>query len=158
MPLAVLALALLFPARSPARQPERSTAPTAARLAKGKFLVASRALRDPNFSETVILLVEYDRDDGAVGVVVNRPTAVALIDALPEVRELRTRKDVVYLGGPVGLDRMLLLVRTPQQPPQSLRVFDRLAQARSDHRNPPRSRLLRQTARLPGGSETSLRS
>lgn len=97
-----------------------------ARLAKGQFLVASRSLRDPNFAETVILLVDYDREGGAIGVVVNRPTAVALIDALPEVRELRPRKDVVYLGGPVALDRMLLLMRTGQQPPQSLRVFDRV--------------------------------
>jgi putative transcriptional regulator len=97
----------------------------AARLAKGKFLVASRSLLDPNFSETVILLVDYD-PNGALGVVVNRPTPVALIDALPELDELRARKDVVYLGGPVARDRMLLLVRTGQQPPQSLRIFGRV--------------------------------
>lgn len=97
----------------------------ASRLAKGRFLVASRSLTDPNFAETVILLVDYD-PNGALGVVVNRPTEVALIDALPEVDELRSRKDVIYMGGPVARDRMLLLVRTPQQPPQSLRVFDRV--------------------------------
>ena len=96
-----------------------------AQLAKGKFLVASRDLHDPNFAETVILLVDYDRE-GALGVVVNRPSDVALIEALPEVNELRKRKDVVFLGGPVARDRMLLLVRTRQQPPQSLRVFDRV--------------------------------
>jgi putative transcriptional regulator len=96
-----------------------------AQLAKGKFLVASRSLRDPNFAETVILLVDYDAG-GALGVVVNRPTEVALIEALPEVGELRRRKDVVYLGGPVARDRMLLLVRAREQPPQSLRVFDRV--------------------------------
>jgi len=73
----------------------------------------------------VILLVDYDRE-GALGVVVNRPSDVALIEALPEVNELRKRKDVVFLGGPVARDRMLLLVRTRQQPPQSLRVFDRV--------------------------------
>jgi len=95
------------------------------RLAKGKFLVASRALRDPNFYETVILLVDYDRR-GALGVVVNRPSAVPLGEALPEVKELRRRKDVVYLGGPVGRDRMLLLVRTQNAPPESLRIFDRV--------------------------------
>lgn len=120
---ALLAVALLPPAPAPAAD----TGPRAsARLAKGKFLVASRTLLDPNFSRTVILLVDYDRDGGAIGVIVNRPTEVALVDALPEVRELRARKDVVYLGGPVALDRMLLLVRTRNQPPQSLRVFDRV--------------------------------
>lgn len=97
----------------------------AGRLAKGKFLVASRSLLDPTFVETVILLVDYD-PNGALGVVVNRPSEVALIDALPEIDELRARKDVIYLGGPVARDRMLVLVRTPQQPPQSMRVFDRV--------------------------------
>lgn len=127
MPVALLALALLVPASAPAgERASEAGKRTAARLAKGKFLVASRSLRDPNFSETVILLVDYDRDGGAIGVVVNRPTEVALVDALPEVRELRKRKDVVYLGGPVALDRMLLLFRTREQPPQSLRVFDRV--------------------------------
>lgn len=108
--------------------PHRGSPPgshSVSQLAKGKFLVASRSLQDPNFSETVILLVDYDRE-GALGVVVNRPTDVALIDALPEISELRRRKDVVYLGGPVARDRMLVLVRTREQPPQSLRVFDRV--------------------------------
>ena len=128
MACALIATALLAPVPAPtsaATNAERAQHATT-RLAKGKFLVASRSLHDPNFSETVILLVEYDRDGGAIGVVVNRPTAVALVDALPEVRELRKRKDVIYLGGPVALDRMLLLVRARQQPPQSQRVFDRV--------------------------------
>lgn len=119
--LAALALALAPPAAARAGAPHAG-----ARLGKGKFLVASRTLRDPTFSQTVILLVDYDRDAGAIGVVVNRPSEVALVDALPELRELRKRKDVIYLGGPVGLDRMLLLVRTRDQPPQSLRIFDRV--------------------------------
>lgn len=103
-----------------------SDSPRAASLAKGKFLVASRELIDPNFFETVILLVDYDLH-GALGVVVNRPTGVHLGDALPEVKELRRRKDVVvFLGGPVARDRMLLLVQATKKPPQSLRVFDRV--------------------------------
>ena len=135
---ALFSVVLLAPGAAPAldadgeaaRKPHRVTASphgerAVAQLAKGKFLVASRSLLDPNFAETVILLVDYDRE-GALGVVVNRPSDVALIEALPEVNELRKRKDVVYLGGPVARDRMLLLVRTRQQPPQSLRVFDRV--------------------------------
>jgi putative transcriptional regulator len=120
--------ALAEDANGPGPRPHRIGAPgghAVSQLAKGKFLVASRSLQDPNFAETVILLVDYDRD-GALGVVVNRPTDVALIEALPEVRELRRRKDVIYLGGPVARDRMLLLVRTREQPPQSRRVFDRV--------------------------------
>lgn len=98
----------------------------AGRLGKGTFLVASRTLHDPNFVETVILLVDYDHDAGAIGVVVNRPTSVALRVALPELRERQKGKDVLYLGGPVGLDRVMVLVRAREQPAHSLRVFDRV--------------------------------
>lgn len=121
----LLAVPLLADDRPPRVTADDPHERAVSRLGKGKFLVASRSLADPNFAETVILLVDYDRS-GALGVIVNRPTAVALTDALPELEELRSRKDVLYLGGPVGRDRMLLLVRTANQPPQSLRVFDRV--------------------------------
>ncbi len=95
------------------------------RLGRGKFLVANRSLRDPTFVETVVLLVDYD-DKGALGVVVNRPTDVPLTAALPEVKELRKRKDIIFLGGPVARDRMVLLLRAPAAPPQSVMVFDKV--------------------------------
>jgi putative transcriptional regulator len=95
------------------------------RLARGRFLVANRSLRDPSFVETVVLLVDYD-DNGALGVVVNRPTDVPLTTALPEVKELRKRKDLVFLGGPVARDRMVLLLRATAEPPQSVQVFDKV--------------------------------
>lgn len=93
------------------------------RLARGKFLVANKSLQDPTFTETVILLVDYD-DHGALGVVVNRPTEVPLTAALPEVEELRKRKDIIFLGGPVARDRMVILLRASAAPPQSVQVFD----------------------------------
>jgi len=95
------------------------------RLARGRFLVANRSLRDPTFVETVVLLVDYD-DHGALGVVVNRPTDVPLVAALPEVKELKKRKDTVFLGGPVARDRMVLLLRADAAPPESIEVFERV--------------------------------
>jgi len=95
------------------------------RLEKGKFLVASRTLVDPSFAQAVVLLVEYSAD-GALGVIVNRPSEVPLGDALPEVKELARRRDVIYLGGPVGRERMLVLLRTRNEPPASLRIFGRV--------------------------------
>lgn len=95
------------------------------RLARGRFLVANRTLRDPSFAETVVLLVDYDLD-GALGVVVNRPTDVPLTMALPEVEELRARKDLVFLGGPVARDRMVILLRSRATPPESVKVFDQV--------------------------------
>ena len=102
--------------------PQQSGDPHA-RLARGKFLVAQRSLVDPTFFEAVVLLVDYDAH-GALGVVVNRPTDVPLTAALPEVKELRKRKDRVFLGGPVARDRMVLLLRAAAAPPQSVLLFD----------------------------------
>jgi putative transcriptional regulator len=72
-----------------------------------------------------VLLVDYD-ENGALGVVLNRPSDVPLIAALPEVEELRKRKDLVFLGGPVARDRMVLLLRAAAAPPQSIKVFDQV--------------------------------
>ena len=91
-------------------------------LARGMFLIAGRGLVDPNFSESVVLLLEYDAK-GALGLIVNRPTEVQLTDLLPEVDELKDRDDIVYLGGPVSKNHVVVLMRTAQHPPQAGRVF-----------------------------------
>src|SRR6201995_3789608 len=67
-------------------------------LAAGKLLVASEKLQDPNFSETVILLVQYAADDGALGLVLNQRTEVLLTQVFPAKD---TRKDPIYFGVPV---------------------------------------------------------
>src|SRR6185503_15171621 len=53
-------------------------------LAAGKFLVASRELLDPNFAETVVLLVRYE-PDSVLGLIVNRRTKVSIARAFPEL-------------------------------------------------------------------------
>ena len=84
-------------------------------LAKGKFLVASRRLQDPNFRETVVLLIEYGME-GAMGLVINRPSVVKLATVFPDIEELKKRKDTIYVGGPVAVNKMLLLFRSPKMP------------------------------------------
>ncbi len=91
-------------------------------LARGMFLIASRELADPNFSESVVLLLEYDAQ-GALGLIVNRPTQVALTDLLPDIDELKERQDVVYVGGPVSKNRIVLLMRSSEHPRGAGRVF-----------------------------------
>ena len=90
-------------------------------LAKGKFLVASRRLRDPNFKETVVLLIDYGQD-GAMGLVINRPSEIKLATVFPDIKELKERKDTIYVGGPVAVNQMLLLVGTPLVPEASQEV------------------------------------
>ncbi len=117
------ALALALTARGSASAV--SGASDVARLAKGKFLVANRSLRDPNFAQSVILLVDHNAR-GALGVVVNRPTPIRLVEALPQIAELERRPDVVYVGGPVAPDHMLVLVRTKHAPPEALQIFEQV--------------------------------
>jgi putative transcriptional regulator len=90
-------------------------------LAKGKFLVASRQLQDPNFRETVVLLIEYGLE-GAMGLVINRPSAVKLATVFPDIEELKQRKDTIYVGGPVAVNQMLLLIRSSKMPEDATAV------------------------------------
>ena len=86
------------------------TVPQAA-LSTGRFLVASKQLRDPNFARTVVLLLNYG-ERGARGVIINWPTGVKLAAMFPEIRGLQRRMDTVYLGGPVQRTRLLMLLRS----------------------------------------------
>ncbi|MDQ1541442.1 MAG: putative transcriptional regulator [Actinomycetota bacterium] len=76
----------------------------------GALLVASPALDDPNFARTVILLLDHD-SDGALGVVLNRPTEVSAEDALPRWAEVASAPAVVHVGGPVTPDAVVCLGR-----------------------------------------------
>jgi putative transcriptional regulator len=93
------------------------------KLDKGMLLVASRDLADPNFSETVVLLVAYG-PHGTMGVIINRPSDVKLATVLPSIKALRGRADLVYLGGPVMTNHVLMLIRSTKVLDDSLAVFD----------------------------------
>lgn len=80
--------------------------------ATGTLLVATEELRDPRFSETVILLLHYG-PDGAIGVAINRPTWVEAADAFPGMPFLDDYTGHVYFGGPVAPANLVTLVRLP---------------------------------------------
>jgi putative AlgH/UPF0301 family transcriptional regulator len=82
------------------------------KLAPGKFLVAGRELGDPNFTEAVILLVDYDAGHGAMGLIVNRRSDVPLSKLFGDFKEAKDRSDPIYVGGPVELSTVLGLVRS----------------------------------------------
>lgn len=92
-------------------------------LAKGRFLVASRQLRDPNFLETVVFLIDHDRHR-SMGLIINRPTKVRLSTLLPDIERLKERTDIVFIGGPIAKDQVRLLVRSDNQPEESRRVYE----------------------------------
>jgi len=78
----------------------------------GRLLVASPSLGDPNFARTVVLLLDHD-EDGTLGVVLNRPTAVEVRDILPPWADLAAVPDVVFQGGPVALDSAIGVAAVP---------------------------------------------
>ena len=94
---------------------------------RGKLLVATPPLVDPNFDRTVVLMLEHGTD-GALGIVLNRPTSTPVVDAVPDWAATASAPAVVYLGGPVGIGTVIALARshTDDPPPGTERVFDRL--------------------------------
>jgi putative transcriptional regulator len=92
-------------------------------LTSGKLLVAGQNIRDPRFYRTVILLVTHDRR-GSMGIIINRPTAVKISDALPKVNELRGGDDPLFYGGPVGFDQIQILFQTRARYDEARHVFD----------------------------------
>lgn len=66
-----------------------------------RLLVATPELEDPNFWRSVVVLLEH-RTEGAMGVVLNRPTAHDLDEALPGWGDLSAGPAVLFAGGPVG--------------------------------------------------------
>ena len=66
----------------------------------GKLLISNATLFDPNFRRTVVLIGHHD-DDGAVGVILNRPLQVSVDEAVPSLADLVSPGDPLFEGGPV---------------------------------------------------------
>jgi putative transcriptional regulator len=67
---------------------------------RGALLVAAPALVDPNFQRTVVLVTEHT-EEGAMGLVLNRPTETTVAEAAPELLALAGPDERVHHGGPV---------------------------------------------------------
>ena len=81
------------------------------RLQAGVFLYASPSLGDPNFAESVVLLLQHGAE-GSMGVVIDRPTRVPVGEAVRELAEIRGLELSLYWGGPVQPEVALALVRS----------------------------------------------
>jgi putative transcriptional regulator len=67
----------------------------------GRLLDATPQLLDPNFARTVVLLLQHDDEDGALGLVLNRPSETEVGEVLDEWHPLAAAPGVVFGGGPV---------------------------------------------------------
>jgi putative transcriptional regulator len=75
---------------------------------QGKLLVSSPGLVDPNFRKTVVLVAHHD-EDGAMGLVLSRPSTVSASEAVPALDGLPGSGDPVFLGGPVQPEAFMAL-------------------------------------------------
>ena len=78
---------------------------------KGRLLVATPPLEDPNFDRTVVYVLEH-HDEGALGVIINRPTPEQLDEPLDRWVDLQSSPNGVFAGGPVEPDALIALAYT----------------------------------------------
>lgn len=77
----------------------------------GQLVVATPSLLDPNFARTVVLLLQADPDDGALGLVLNRPSDTDVGEVLPDWAPLSAQPPAVFSGGPVQPNAAICLGR-----------------------------------------------
>jgi putative transcriptional regulator len=70
--------------------------------------VAGPSLLDPNFHRTVVLVCEHD-EDGAMGLVLNRPSPILAEQAIPELGEALPPEETLWVGGPVQTTSVVVL-------------------------------------------------
>jgi len=92
---------------------------------KGVLLVASPSMSDPNFHQTVLLIVEHGRG-GTVGLILNRPTNVLVSEVLPDFTVLKRTTHRLFAGGPVERTQLVLLFRLTQLLPDTRQIVDRI--------------------------------
>lgn len=83
--------------------------PLAALPTPGSLLVALPTLEEPTFHQTVILMLAFGADEGALGVVLNRPNEVPVEALLPGWARLAAAPDSVFVGGPVSREQVICL-------------------------------------------------
>jgi putative transcriptional regulator len=96
----------------------------------GHFLIAMPAMADPNFKGTVTYLCEHN-EDGALGVVVNRPTELTMASLFKQIEvvvsDLALSERKVHFGGPVSVEHGFVLHRSHGTWNSSISVSDELS-------------------------------
>jgi len=90
---------------------------------RGQLLIAGPALQDPNFWRTVVLIVEHT-EEGALGLVLNRPSETTVADAVPELDGLLEGAGEVFVGGPVQPSGVIVLARFEDPGDAALLAFE----------------------------------
>jgi putative transcriptional regulator len=90
---------------------------------RGKLLLAAPALKDPNFDRTVVFIAEHS-EDGAMGLILNRPSEAPIADAIPDLTWVAgSDDDHVFVGGPVAPNGVIVLAEW-EDPSQAVVLVD----------------------------------
>ena len=73
----------------------------------GLLLVAHPNMLDPNFRRTVLIICAHEPDEGALGIIVNRPLDKQVSDLVQEDTPPQLGDVPVFLGGPVGKNHLM---------------------------------------------------
>jgi putative transcriptional regulator len=74
----------------------------------GSLLVAHPNMLDPNFRRTVLFISAHDPQDGAIGVIINRPLDKNVADLVSDTPPENLADVPVFFGGPVGNNQLML--------------------------------------------------
>jgi putative transcriptional regulator len=102
-----------------------STAATDTRSLTSILLVARDGLPDPDFADSVVLVMN-NLGPAPVGVIVNRPTKIGVSELFPKLKQLARVHDKVYFGGPVEYGSVWFLFRAASAPEHAIRALDGL--------------------------------
>ena len=80
---------------------------------KGRLLLATPPLNDPHFDRAVVYVLEH-HEDGAIGIILNRPTDQALVEPLDRWIDLQSAPSTIFEGGPVDTNAMIGMATTKQ--------------------------------------------
>ncbi|HEX9482356.1 MAG TPA: YqgE/AlgH family protein [Solirubrobacteraceae bacterium] len=91
----------------------------------GRLLLASTSLEDPNFLRTVVLIGLHS-EEGALGLVLNRPSTSTVAAAVPQLEEMVDEAEPVFVGGPVQSSSIVMLAEFVDPEPAGLLVLGRI--------------------------------
>lgn len=90
---------------------------------QGMLLVASPAIFDPNFRRTVVVVTAHN-EDGAVGLVLNRPSEATVDEAVTQLTDLAGADATVFVGGPVNPSGVAVLAEFDDPDDAAIHVVD----------------------------------
>ena len=105
--------------------PPRGMIDAAVDSIRGQLLIAGPTLQDPNFWRAVVLVVEHT-PDGALGLVLNRPSETTVAEVVPQLAELVDPADEVLVGGPMQPGSVIVLADFVDPGDAALIAFDQV--------------------------------